>query len=49
MKNKIFPKVNNKNQMSKNWNTANFVKKILKLVMLKCWNHSTTTRNYAVT
>ena len=28
---------------------ARFVKKLLKFVMLKCWNHSITTRNNAVT
>ena len=25
-----------------------FVVKMLKFVILKCWNHSTTTKNYAV-
>ena len=28
---------------------ARFVKKLLKFVTLKCWNHSITTRNNAVT
>ena len=35
-------------KMSKNWKCT-FCQKTLKFVMLKCWNHSTTTSNYAVT
>ena len=31
------------------WKIARFVEKLLKFVMLKCWNHSITTRNNAVT
>ena len=37
-------------EMSKNWKNLNVLsKRMLKFVMLNCWNHSTTTRNYAVT
>ena len=38
-----------KNKCQKIEKIRTFVKKMLKLGMLKRWNHSNTTRNYAVT
>ena len=37
-----------KNESQKNENDADFVKKILKFVVLKFWNHSIISRNQTV-
>ena len=41
--------LNIENKFQKNWKKlASFVKNMLKFVILKCWNHYTTTKKYAV-
>ena len=42
--------LNKENKCQKIWKKiARFVKQMLKFVMLKSWNHSINTRNYALT
>ena len=45
----VWKDLNKEKNVKKMNKIARFVKKKLKFVMVKCWNHFITTRNYAVT
>ena len=45
----VWKDLNKEKTVKKFEEIARFVKKLLKFVMLKCWNHSITTRNNAIT
>ena len=45
----VWKELNKEKNMKKFEKIERFVKKLLKFVMLKCWNHSITTKNNAVT
>ena len=45
----VWKDLNKEKNVKKFEETARFVKKLLKFVMLKCWNHSITSRKNAIT